>query len=168
MMSLLCVVLLSVGVPLARSHGWVWSPVSKNEMAYHHYQSGMPDDFRYEPQTSNHGNAMNQASTSGGASCGANDAAYNEGLDTWQQWYDAAGVDVPKIVPGTRLDLNITLTIDHGGQSWFELACADAVSEDADWVTAQAHKLSSWWWVARTAEVLGSPRCARPRSRKPY
>ena len=33
------------------AHGWITSPVSKNEMAKNHYVSGMPDSLRYEPQT---------------------------------------------------------------------------------------------------------------------
>ena len=67
------------------AHGWVTVPVSKNEMAYHHYevadsilyfqrfcafstcdlrhskyQDGMPGDFRYEPQSCNIGNGIGQ------------------------------------------------------------------------------------------------------------
>ena len=83
-------------LPCAQSHAWVWDPISKNEMEYNYYQSGMPQDFRYEPQTSNHGNGIGVMSDTGGAFCGANDGVTNQGLGTWQKWFDAAGVEPPR------------------------------------------------------------------------
>ena len=41
----------------------------------------------------------------------------------------AAGVDVARIKPGQDLPVNVTLTIDHGGQSWLMLSCADSIQE---------------------------------------
>ena len=74
-------------------HGWMTSPLSKNEMAYHHYQWSMGEetDFHYEPQTSNHGNGIGNMAEGHGYSCGAGNQSYVEGLGLWQPWYDAAG-----------------------------------------------------------------------------
>ena len=36
-------------VSVIAAHGWIESPVSKNEMAYKHWVNGMPDSLRYEP-----------------------------------------------------------------------------------------------------------------------
>ena len=95
------------GLAGVSGHGWVTKPVSKNEMAYHHYVTGMPDDFHYEPQTSNHGNGIGQKLQAGGAACGANDAGYTKGLSMWQTFYDKAGIAVPKITPGGVLGVNV-------------------------------------------------------------
>ena len=136
-------------------HGWVTSPVSKNEMAYHHYEYAhacararahahaharmharysMPDDFRYEPQTCNIGNGIGNMVMTGGATCGGKNASSSKGLHLWQQWYDSRQVPVPRLVPGSDVVFNITLTIDHGGQAWMMLACAEDVEEGNDWL----------------------------------
>lgn len=129
--SLLCIA-LSASVS---AHGWVTSPVSKNEMEWHHYQwhPQMPGDFQYEPQTSNHGNGIGQKSEGKGYSCGAENASTTYGLSLWQQWYDAAGVEVPRISPGQDWVVNATLTIDHGGQAWMQIACAETITEGNNW-----------------------------------
>lgn len=124
----------------AWSHGWVTSPPSKNEMAANHYVEGMPDDFRYEPQSSNHGNLNGQSLLTGGSSCGAVNASYTDGLTSWKKWYDAAKVSVPKLVPGQDLAMHVTLTIDHGGQAWFMIACDDFISENSKWTFLERSK----------------------------
>jgi len=68
-----------------------------------------------------------------GYSCGAKEAASSLGLATWLSWYDKAKVPVPKIAPGEEIELNITITADHGGQSWFMIACDDHIGEDVNW-----------------------------------
>ena len=70
----------------------------------------------------------------GGATCGGKNESSSAGLHLWQQWYDKANVSVPRLVPGTDVDFNITLTIDHGGQGWVMLACAEDIDESNDWV----------------------------------
>jgi hypothetical protein len=120
-------------LPGVAAHGWVTKPVSKNEMAAHHYQTGMPSDFRYEPQSCNKGNGGGSMQTGHGYSCGADDEGYTKGLSTWQQWYDAAGVSVSSFSPGEDIQFDVTLTIDHGGQAWVMVACADHIAEDMEW-----------------------------------
>jgi len=117
----------------ALGHGWVHTPVSKNEMAFHHYETGMPDSLRYEPQTSYWGNNAGDSENGAGHSCGAKETAASQGLVTWQQWYTKAKVAVPIITPGEDLALEITITADHGGQSWFMVACDDHIGEDVKW-----------------------------------
>jgi len=131
LISSLCIAL----VAHVSAHGWVTSPVSKNELEYHHFQwhPEMPKDFQYEPQTSNHGNGIGQKIIGDGFSCGAANASTSYGLSLWQQWYDAAGVTVPHITPGTDWVVNATLTIDHGGQAWMSIACADKITEANNW-----------------------------------
>merc|ERR1712086_412923 len=131
MISSLCIAL----VAHVSGHGWVTSPVSKNELEYHHFQwhPEMPKDFQYEPQTSNHGNGIGQKIIGDGFSCGAANETTSYGLSLWQQWYDAAGVAVPHITPGTDWVVNATLTIDHGGQAWMSIACADKIIEANNW-----------------------------------
>jgi hypothetical protein len=41
---------------------------------------------------------------------------------------------VPRLIPGTDMQLNITMTIDHGGQAWFMIACAENITEYNDWL----------------------------------
>jgi len=106
----------------AAGHGWVTEPLSKNEMAWSHYQSGMPTQFRYEPQSS-----------AGLGSCGANGGAYTDGLDTWERYYDQAGVLVPELVPGTDFKVKFNLTADHNGQAWMMVACGSRISESTNW-----------------------------------
>jgi len=123
-------------LPLVAAHGWVTLPVSKNELAKHHWVDGMPDPnggFRYEPQSCNFGNGIGELLSTGGSACGAEDAAYAEGLHLWAPWYDAAQVPVPQIAPGQTLEVNVTITIDHGGQAWMLLACAEQITDDAAW-----------------------------------
>jgi hypothetical protein len=129
--------LLAISVGGALGHGWVRSPVSKNEMAWRHYVAGMPDDFRYEPQTSNHGNGIGTMSMKAGAFCGAEEEGYTKGLSLWQQFYDKAGVPVPKLTPGAEMGVNMTLTIDHGGQAWMQIACSDEINDRLNWTVLE-------------------------------
>ena len=115
------------------SHGWITSPVSKNEMAHNHYVAGMPDSLRWEPQTSYWGNNAGKMMEGAGYSCGAKEDASSQGLATWQTWYDQAKVAVPSITPGDEISVNITITADHGGQSWLMISCADHIGEDVPW-----------------------------------
>ena len=39
------------------------------------------------------------------------------GLDAWQQWYDAAGIAVSVITPGSDMKVRIEWSTDHGGQT---------------------------------------------------
>jgi len=117
----------------AFGHGWVHNPVSKNEMAVHHYVTGMPDSLRYEPQTCYWGNTAGDMQNGAGYSCGAKETAAAQGLATWQQWYDTAKVSVPIITPGEDIAVHLTITADHGGQSWFMVACDDHIGEDVNW-----------------------------------
>jgi len=121
------------------AHGWVTNPISKNELAFHHWVNGMPDmdDFRYEPQTSNHGNGIGQKLETGGSPCGANDAGYLKGLSLWQQFYDKANISVPQIKSGGSIGVHVTFTIDHGGQAWLQLACADHISDSNAWINLE-------------------------------
>lgn len=65
------------------------------EMEFHHWKTGMPQDFRYEPQSSNHQNGMDQPIIKdGGAPCGSKYANTTYGLHVWQDLYTAAGVQV--------------------------------------------------------------------------
>jgi hypothetical protein len=70
----------------------------------------------------------------GGSPCGSKDINTTLGLKHWQHLYDSAGVPVPTLVPGEDLDFEITLTIDHGGQAWMQIACAETIDEKNDWV----------------------------------
>lgn len=126
-------VLLLALICRASAHGWIYSPVSKNEMAKNHYVTGMPETFRYEPQTCYWGNTAGHMVNGAGYSCGAKEAASSLGLATWQKWYDAAGVPVPTISPGEEIAVKITITADHGGQSWLMIACDDHIGEDVQW-----------------------------------
>lgn len=120
-------------LPGVSAHGWVTSPVSKNELANKHFQDGMPGDFHYEPQSCNKGNGGGSMLQGKGYSCGAFGEAYTEGLATWQKWYDATGVEVPHLVPGQDLQMQVKLTIDHGGQAWMMLSCDGDITEAAQW-----------------------------------
>jgi len=116
-----------------QAHGWITSPVSKNEMAYNHWTPGMPDSLRYEPQTCYWGNTAGHMQDGAGYSCGAKEASASQGLATWQAMYDKAKVPVPPIAPGQEISVNITITADHGGQSWLMIACDDHIGEDVNW-----------------------------------
>lgn len=122
-------------LPSVWGHGWVTSPVSKNELAFHHWVSGIPDKgFHYEPQSANYGNAGGQPiGFDGGASCGAEDPIYTQGLATWQKFYTESGVAVPRFFPGQDVTFNATLTIDHGGQAFVAISCDRTISENTTW-----------------------------------
>lgn len=98
------------------------------------WPAGMPQDFRYEPQSSANGNGYGNQQNYSGASCGANSAAYASGLNLWQKWYDAAGLSVPILRPGSRIDVSVRLTADHMGQAWFQVACGTEITENVNWV----------------------------------
>jgi len=112
----------------------VVSPVSKNEMANAHYQDGMPQDFRYEPQTSAHGNLLGSVGSDPGNYCGSDEDVNSEGLWLWQQWYDSAGVPVETLQPGEDITMSATITADHGGQVWMMISCADKIRDQNNWV----------------------------------
>jgi hypothetical protein len=125
--------LLLTFISVVAAHGWVSSPPSKNEMAYNHFQRGMPDSLRYEPQTSYWGNNAGNMLHGEGYSCGAKEVAYTQGLKTWQNWYDEAKVDIPILTPGENITLHISITADHGGQAWFTVSCDDTINEHTNW-----------------------------------
>lgn len=138
MMKMLLV--FSLLVTEATAHGWVQTPISKNEMQYHHFVNGMPSSLRWEPQTCYWGNQASTMLNGAGYSCGAKEASEAQGLATWQKWYDAAGVPVPKILPGAEIPVKIKITADHGGQSWFMIACSDHIGEDVNWTYLERAK----------------------------
>jgi len=109
-------------------HGWVTHPMSKNEMAsrlrnnHNNWPRGMPQEFRYGPDDCARRNV-----------CGASSAASSRGLDVWQKWYDAAGLSVPVLTPGSDMRVDVTLTAEHGGQAWMMIACGVQFSENMNW-----------------------------------
>jgi len=127
----------------ASTHGYIYQPVSMQDLTYRlraedDWQQGMPESRRWEP-----GNARlapGQSPLQPGDSCGigyageAADPLYAEGLLTWQKWYEAGGFAVPRIVPGSELEVRTNLNADHGGQAWFEIACSDRIAEDVPWI----------------------------------
>lgn len=120
-------------------HGCAIEPLSKNEMAYKlrgwgKFPSGMPSSFRYEPWTAAYGNGYGSLSFDGGASCGAREPEYAQGLGLWKQWYDASGTSVPSLTPGSDFVVRARMTADHGGQAWFMIACGqDAITDQLNW-----------------------------------
>jgi len=121
----------------AAGHGWVTSPVSKNEFSKQvrdvgTFPSGMPGTFRYCPDCANNFN-RGPPYTSGAGSCGANEAEMSRGRDVWQKWYDQTGVAVPELVPGSDMVVRTSLPADHGGQAWFMIACGNEISEEVSW-----------------------------------
>lgn len=83
----------------------------------------MPDDIlRYSPQSCN-----------GPNSCGAWEKNYTESQETWNGFYQVAGLDIPAFLPGQDIEVSITITADHGGQSWMMLSCADTITEEGPW-----------------------------------
>jgi len=126
-------VIVAASASGASGHGWIHNPISKNEMAYHHFVDGMPDSLRWEPQTCYWGNQAGVRIDGNGYSCGAKEGPAAQGLNVWQKWYDAAKVAVPSITPGQDIPVQITITADHGGQAWFTIACADHIGEDVAW-----------------------------------
>jgi len=112
-----------VGLPSVASHGWITTPVSRLEMAYQHFSTGMPDDLlRWSPQSCN-----------GPNSCGAWDSDFTDSKEKWLKFYGLAGVGVPVWAPGTDVETQIKITADHGGQSWLMLSCADTITETGPW-----------------------------------
>jgi len=121
----------------AVGHGWLTSPVSKNEFShqvkgYGVFPSDMPDDFRYCPDCANNNNRSPPYS-SGAGSCGAENAKMSRGRDVWQKWYDQTGVVVPELVPGSDMEVRTSLPADHGGQAWIMIACGTGISEGVNW-----------------------------------
>jgi len=122
-------VLLATGVA---GHGYVNTPVSKNALSWKlkdrygnpkSWPSGMPQFFRYDP-----------ANTANPGQCGAqgsDSASMDRGLEQWQQWYDAGDTSVPVLTPGSDLTVGVTITAEHGGQSWFQIACGGGEISDA-------------------------------------
>jgi len=106
----------------ASAHGYLSKPISRQYMSKIHYQDGMPTSMQWDPD----------ASELGGA-CGA-DGEYEESTAEWDAWFEAAGVEVPVLLPGHEFEYNGHMKIDHGGQAWLQIACADAPALDLDWV----------------------------------
>jgi len=131
--------LLALLADRAAGHGWVTSPVSKNEFSRQvrdvgTFPSDMPGTFRYCPDCANNFNRCGAGScTSGPGSCGANEAEMSRGRDLWQKWYDQTGVAVPELVPGSDMEVRTSLPADHGGQAWFMIACGNQISEEVNW-----------------------------------
>lgn len=114
-------------VQQATSHGWITTPVSRLEMGKHHWSSGMPNtNLRWSPQSCN-----------GPNSCGDYGGSYTESKDHWLPFYELAGVPVPTYAPGSDIDVSITITADHGGQSWMMISCADSITEEGPWTFMQ-------------------------------
>jgi len=123
-------VLLATG---AAGHGYVATPMSKNALSWKmkdwygnpSYPSGMPEWFRYQP-----------ASCAEQGQCGstsAEAAKWDRGLDLWQKWYDAGGQSVPVLTPGSDMTVSPRVTVEHGGQSWFQIACGSEISDATNW-----------------------------------
>jgi len=120
----------------ADGHGWLVNPISKNDLNYRlagNLPAGMPSDFRYCPHCCANGNNAAGHVDTPAASCGANSNVFAQGLDVWQKWYDAAGIDVPVLTPGSDFELTAEMDADHGGQAWFMIACGSEVSESLNW-----------------------------------
>lgn len=127
---------LSLIAPEVSAHGWVTKPVSKNHLAFKHFQSGMPEghpSFRYEPQSCANGNMNGKMLKSRAASCGATSSVYTNGLSVWGKWYKRAKVGIPTLRPGKSFALEVEITADHGGQAWLMVACGDRISESTKW-----------------------------------
>jgi len=120
----------------AAGHGYVTQPLSRNKLSTdlrNNWPTGMPQDFRWEPQSSARGNLAGSQQNYPGASCGASSAEFAQGLGLWQQWYDAKNVEVPLLTPGSDMKVSIKLTADHGGQAWMQIACGNEFSESVNW-----------------------------------
>jgi len=107
------------------AHGYVTMPISRQEMSHSHYVDGMPSKRRYDPQSSE-----------GSGACGAG-SDYTESTRSWDAWYKAAGVSVPHLPAGKDFTFSGTLTADHGGQAWLQVACADSIAEGLPWTNLE-------------------------------
>merc|ERR550525_49486 len=93
----------------------------------------MPERFRYEPWSARI--APGEQPTGPSSSCGAGGGEqYNQGLQLWQSWFEAAKISVPSIKPNTSLEVTVEFTADHGGQAWFKIACSDTLNENTNWL----------------------------------
>jgi len=124
--------------PHVAGHGWLVNPVSKIELVqrmrdYQNWQEGMPEEFRYCPDCSANGNNGAGHLDTPAANCGASSEVTARGLSTWQAWYDAGGVAVPVITPGSDFEVEVKLTADHGGEFWIQLACGTSVTTGSNW-----------------------------------
>merc|ERR1719437_113930 len=63
-------------------------------------------------------------------SCGGGDT---RGTDVWQQWYDASGLPMPELTPGSDFKISQLMNADHGGQVWVMVACGNEISENVNW-----------------------------------
>jgi len=120
----------------AAGHGWLVDPVSKNDLSFQardNHPAGMPTDFQYCPSCCANGNNAAGHLDTPAASCGANSDEFARGLDVWQKWYDAAGIAVPVLTPGSDIRIRAEMNADHGGQAWFMIACGSVVSENLNW-----------------------------------
>merc|ERR1719270_1851514 len=91
-------------------------PMSKGEMAVRlrgNLPSGMPSEFAYEPQSSAIGNGLYAGNNALASMCGASSDDNSRGYDVWQKWYEAGGLDVPVLTPGSDIDVTYRLTEYH-------------------------------------------------------
>jgi len=133
MMRTLTCAALATGVA---GHGWLVQPMSKNDLENKlagRLPEGMPGDFENCPHCSANGNNNDGHLNTLASSCGGTSDVYARGLEVWQEWYDAAGLPVPVLTPGSDLSVAAEITADHGGQWWIMIACATQISEDLDW-----------------------------------
>lgn len=106
----------------ASGHAWITSPMSRLELSANHWQPGMPDDdLRWCPSCCNHEN-----------SCGATGTFYTEPIAHWKPFYDQQG-GIPYFAPAKSVEFHMTVTADHGGQSWLMLSCDDHMTEEVSW-----------------------------------
>jgi len=123
----------------AAGHGWLVQPISQNDLELRRVGAGgMPGDFKYCPHCCAIGNNGAGHYDSPGAFCGANSDVYaNGGLSVWQKWYDASGIQVPVLRPGSDMMVEAKIDADHGGQFWFMIACGSQVRDNLPWVILQ-------------------------------
>jgi len=109
----------------AVGHAHMVEPMSRNEMAYQlagALPAGMPGDFQYCPHCC--------VGAFPDGACGSGDT---RGTDVWQQWYDASGLAMPTLTPGSDFKVSQLMNADHGGQVWVMVACGNEISENVNW-----------------------------------
>ena len=107
------------GVTQVMSHGWMRKPLTRLEMAYTHWVSGMPDDqLRWSPSAS-----------TGPNSCGAWGTDYMESKYKWQHFYNLAGLDVPVWAPGAEIDVKFQLLVVDRPSKLAPGACTGLIEE---------------------------------------
>jgi len=108
----------------AAGHAWVTSPLSKNQMAVkvrNNAPAGFPNEFLYDPQ-----------SCARATVCGGSSAASSQGLNVWEPWYEQTNTPIPVLTPGTDMEVKVSISAEHGGQAWMQIACG-VDYENANW-----------------------------------